>query len=59
VKEENKFDGGYIDQHGVLFYLKDPQDPLPAALTKRRTVSLEESDDGDHSGKGKLEDVDG
>ena len=59
VKEKNKFDEGYIDQHGLLFYLKDPQDPLPAALTKRTVPIQEVDDDGVHWGKVELYENDG
>ena len=54
--ESNFPDAPKVDNRNILFYLKDPQDPLPAALTKRRIVPLEESDDGDYSGN--LQDVD-
>ena len=51
--------GEKSDNRTILFYLKDPQDPLPAALTKRIVPIQEVDDDGVHWGEVELDENDG
>ena len=51
--EESNFEGAAkVDTRNILFYLKDPQDPIPAPLTKPSAPSTSEK-----SKAGELEDV--